>query len=47
LIQNGIGTIDSKTEALTHAGAQVFTRMHDVVDAVVATLHRTGVSTCD
>jgi succinyl-CoA synthetase alpha subunit len=47
LIQNGIGTIDSKTEALTQAGAQVFTRMRDMVDAVVTTLHRTGVKTCD
>ncbi len=34
MIQGDVGTIASKTEALTAAGAQVFTRIRDLVDAV-------------
>jgi succinyl-CoA synthetase alpha subunit len=36
MIQGDIGTIASKTEALAAAGAQVFTRIVDLVDAVSA-----------
>jgi len=35
MIQGDVGTIASKTEALTAAGAHVFTRIRDLVDAVV------------
>ena len=38
LIQSNVGTIQTKTAALRHAGAQVFPRIHDLVDAVAATL---------
>jgi succinyl-CoA synthetase alpha subunit len=34
MIQGDVGTIASKTEALAGAGAQVFTRIRDLVDAV-------------
>jgi succinyl-CoA synthetase alpha subunit len=36
MIQGGIGTIASKTEALATAGAQVFTRIRDLIEAVAA-----------
>jgi succinyl-CoA synthetase alpha subunit len=36
MIQGDIGTNASKTEALTAAGAQVFTRIRDLVEAVAA-----------
>lgn len=42
-----IGTIASKTEALTRAGARVFTRIGELVDAVATTPHLTGVTRCD
>jgi succinyl-CoA synthetase alpha subunit len=38
LIQSNVGTIDTKTAALRRAGAQVFPRIHDLVEAVAATL---------
>jgi len=34
MIQGDVGTIASKTEALADAGAHVFTRIRDLVDAV-------------
>jgi hypothetical protein len=34
MIQGDVGTIASKTEALAGAGAHVFTRIRDLVDAV-------------
>ena len=34
MIQGDVGTITSKTEALAGAGAHVFTRIRDLVDAV-------------
>jgi succinyl-CoA synthetase alpha subunit len=34
IIEGNVGTIASKTEALAGAGAQVFTRIRDLVDAV-------------
>jgi succinyl-CoA synthetase alpha subunit len=36
MIAGDVGTIASKTEALAGAGAQVFTRIRDIVDAVAA-----------
>jgi len=36
LIHGNVGTVDTKTAALTEAGAQVFTRIQDLVDAVAA-----------
>jgi succinyl-CoA synthetase alpha subunit len=36
MIAGDVGTIASKAEALAGAGAQVFTRIRDVVDAVAA-----------
>jgi succinyl-CoA synthetase alpha subunit len=36
MIQGGIGTMASKTEALAAAGAQVFTRIRDLIEAVAA-----------
>jgi succinyl-CoA synthetase alpha subunit len=38
LIQSNVGTIKTKTAALRRAGAQVFPRIHDLVEAVAATL---------
>lgn len=34
LVHGSVGTIESKQEALTRAGAQVFTRIQDLVDSV-------------
>jgi succinyl-CoA synthetase alpha subunit len=36
LVFGGVGTIESKVDALTHAGARVFTRIQDLVNAVAA-----------
>jgi PDZ domain-containing secreted protein len=36
MIQGNVGTIASKIEALAGAGAQVFTRIRDLVDEVAA-----------
>jgi succinyl-CoA synthetase alpha subunit len=36
MIQGDVGTIASKTEALTGAGAHVFTRIRDMIEAVTA-----------
>jgi succinyl-CoA synthetase alpha subunit len=36
LVFGGVGTIESKADALTRAGARVFTRIRDLVDAVAA-----------
>jgi succinyl-CoA synthetase alpha subunit len=48
LIQGSVGTIDSKTEALTGAGAQVFTAIQDLVEAVCGGLGSTaGEMACD
>ena len=38
MIQGDVGTIASKTEALAGAGAQVFTRIRDLIDAVAASV---------
>jgi succinyl-CoA synthetase alpha subunit len=38
MIQGDVGTIASKTEALTAAGAHVFTRIRDLVDAVATSV---------
>jgi succinyl-CoA synthetase alpha subunit len=38
LIQSNVGTIETKTAALRRAGAQVFPRIRDLVEAVAATL---------
>jgi succinyl-CoA synthetase alpha subunit len=38
MIQGNVGTIASKTKALTEAGAHVFTRIRDLVEAVAAEL---------
>lgn len=36
LVHGGSGTLESKTDALRAAGAHVFTRMQDLVDAIAA-----------
>ena len=36
LVFGGVGTIESKAEALTRAGARVFTRIQDMVNAVAS-----------
>lgn len=36
LVHGGAGAIESKTDALRAAGAHVFTRMRDLVDAIIA-----------
>jgi succinyl-CoA synthetase alpha subunit len=41
MIQGDVGTITSKTEALTAAGAQVFTRIRDLVEAVATGVGKT------
>ncbi len=41
IIEGNVGTIASKTEALAGAGAQVFTRIRDLVDAVAVGLGKT------
>jgi len=35
-IHGNVGTVESKTAALTSVGARVFTRIQDLVDAVAA-----------
>src|SRR5262245_59821187 len=42
MIAGDVGTIASKTEALASAGAQVFTRIRDLVDAVAAGISKTS-----
>lgn len=47
LIQRGVGTIESKTEALTSAGAKVFTRIQDLVESMSSDLDKmTGERAC-
>jgi succinyl-CoA synthetase alpha subunit len=41
MIQGNVGTIASKTEALTAAGAQVFTRIRDLVEAAATGVGKT------
>src|SRR5215470_18491204 len=42
MIAGDVGTIASKTEALAGAGAQVFTRIRDIVDEVTAGIGKPG-----
>jgi succinyl-CoA synthetase alpha subunit len=47
LILGNVGTVDSKKEALVGAGAQVFTRIQELVDAVTTGLEpKAGENTC-
>ena len=46
MIQGDIGTIASKTEALAGAGAHVFTRIRDLVDAVATGVKAKGEQAC-